>query len=157
MAKWCFLGRHQWPLKSTPQMIKHLFLCRKHMVGKEQPWHCTWLHPALCLHCAVLEVFKIWLEPVLGNLIWIQGGWTRWFPVVPATFPSHLCHSTDFTVPGDANKSVQSFYRDLLSSDVGRATLSNFAVALNAPHIWDRVCQFDREHLSWLSLWWSKF
>lgn len=120
-------------------MIKHLFLCRKHMVGKEQPWHCMWLYPALCLHCTVLEVFKIRLEPVLGNLVWIQGGWTRWFPVVPATFPSHLCHSTDFTVPGDANKSVQIFYLDLLSGDLGRATLSNFAVTLNAPHIWDSL------------------
>lgn len=67
------------------------------------------------------------------SLCW-AGGWTRWFPEVPSTSP-HLCHSTDVTLPRDANETVQSFYLDFLSRDLGRAILWNFVVAFNAPRL----------------------
>lgn len=68
------------------------------------------------------------------SLCWV-GEWTRWFPEVPSTSPSHLCHSIDVTLPRDANETVQSFYLDFLSRDLGRAILWNFVVAFNAPHL----------------------
>lgn len=118
----------------------------------------------LYLHCAILGVFKTQLESSpkksglssMLSLCW-AGGWTRWFPEVPSTSPSHLCHSTDVTLPRDASKTVQSFYLDLLYRDLGRAIPWNFAVAFNAPHLSGRVCQFDREHPSCWPLWQLKF
>lgn len=100
---------------------------------------CGWKGAALALHgitssciCFVLPWrFSTWSELSAESA---QGSRKdEMSPRGPChlSFPPVLPHT--FHSVGDANKPAQRFYLDVLCSDLWRATLSNFAVALNAP------------------------